>query len=134
MWDNILLASRPMPNGYTAQEAFDHWIRLTQPSICFDQATRDKMMQAGHLAPFISGNSAQIDEGTTWRSDDRMVIGWQFYLPETKSFIFMHEDYGTRQLCYSISALPDVRYFMQGPYDVYAPLSPNANRDNYNIP
>lgn len=130
-WRNYtILASKPLPAGYTAADAYDKYMRTTRPKNCIDQTLLNDILAAGTVEPFIYGSN-QRAESSLWKSDDGQVLGFNFYMPANRSNIFIHEDYNTRELYYSVSQVPSLKSFMTGPYEACVPLSESASLENY---
>lgn len=126
-----VLDSKPLPDGYDRLTLYDRYMRYACPSMCITQADLDTILSKGFLAPLIEGKNAKFSSNGTYFSDDKMVLGFNFYMPSIQSHVFINENYRTRQMQYTLSQIPNLKLLEEGPYTGTVPLSDKADRYAY---
>jgi len=123
-----VLATRKLPAEYNIVDVHDKWYQYQCPWNCISLAKMNEIIATGYLAPFFDDKNLGAHK---YRSDDQMVYGTYYYVPELKSFVFFNEDYRIHEMYWAISQIPYIKVIEMGPYDGQVPLAQNADRAYY---
>ncbi len=128
-----VLASKPLPAGYTQVDTYDAMMKISDPKNNITQATLDQILAVGHVAPFINGSIAKYRAYACYGYIEVNRAGNIFYLPESKTFVMLVEDYSAELLYYSFHQIDDGTpfYNVAATFDLSVPLSPDASSNNY---
>ena len=123
-----VLATKALPAGYTIVDAHDTWYQYKCPWNCISLAKMNEIIATGYLAPFFDDKNLGAH---MYKSDDQMVYGTYYYVPELKSFVFFNENYRIREMYWTFSQMPSIKVLETGPYDGRVPLAQNASQVYY---
>lgn len=128
--DYQVLDSKPLPPGRDYYEAYDRYVRLVWPSCCITTDLLEAIMREGHLAPFMKND--ELTSGMTL-SDDYMLLRFEFYMTDLRKTVFIHEDYRTRDIYYTVYEPGIVPELESTTRDGQAPLKTGAKRSDYTM-
>lgn len=125
LFDYTVLASKPMPADYDVIAVNDRFMRCNRSYLCISQTMLDTILKTGCVKgyePYSNG---------IYISDDHMVFGFSFYMPERKAFVFIEEDFTRKTLSYTFWQVPNIKVSLGQPCDGSVALSSKTSTADY---